>query len=624
MCGIVGYAGFTKKIPLDTAIEKIHHRGPDDNGAAYFDNVALGNTRLAIIDLSPKGHQPMSNHDKSLCITFNGEIYNFKEVKKVLEKKYSFKSNSDTEVILYSYREWGVRCLEKLNGMFAFVIYDLKKKILFGARDRLGQKPLKYYFENGKLIFASEIKAILSLLDVKPEMDHVAIDDFLTLQYVPSPKTGFKKIYKLPPAHYFIYKDNKLSIHRYWSLNFSKKLILSEDEWCDLVYKEIEKSVKSHLVSDVPIGALLSGGLDSSIVVALMSKNSSKRINTFSIGFDDEGFDETRYANIVSQMYKTNHTRFNVTSSQLLENIKNLAEVYDEPMADNSILPTILVSKLASKKVKVTLTGDGGDENFAGYDRYTFVILSSFFSQLPPIIRKTFQLTANSIYSLYKTKLTERIDRFLSTMDQKFYRRYVSYNCFFTDKMKKSLYSKDFKKMIGNHDTYQQYFSFYDQKLSDLDNALKIDINTYLPDDLLYKSDSASMSYGLELRAPFLDHTLMEKIAAMPSQMKLKFLSKKKILKDIALKNNLLPKEIIYRQKHGFTIPQNKWFKCSLKEYLYEQILSSRMINRIFEREKIKDYVDIYYKTNLNYDNNIFALLMLSQWFDKYFGIITP
>ncbi|OGH18891.1 MAG: asparagine synthase (glutamine-hydrolyzing) [Candidatus Levybacteria bacterium RIFCSPHIGHO2_12_FULL_38_12] len=620
MCGIVGYAGFKKKIPLDIAIEKIHHRGPDDNGVAYFDGIALGSTRLAIIDLSPKGHQPMFTNDKSLCIVFNGEIYNFKEIKKMLEEKYEFKSNSDTEVILYAYKEWGPKCLEKLNGMFSFVVYDLKKKLLFGARDRLGQKPLKYFFKNGTLIFASEIKAILSLLDSKPEIDEIAIDDFLTLQYVPTPATGFKDIYKLPAAHYFIYQDKKLSIRKYWSLNFTKKLTLLEDEWCELVFSEIERSVKSHLISDVSVGVLLSGGLDSSIVVALMAKNSSRRINTFSIGFDDDRFDETRYAKQVSEMYKTTHTQFTVTSRQLLEHVSNLAQVFDEPIGDNSILPTLLLSKLTGSKVKVALTGDGGDENFAGYDRYTFVVLSHLISRFPTSAKKIFQLSSSSVFMVHKTKFTERMDRFLSTLDQKFYRRYINYNCFFTNKSKQELYSDDFKKLIGNNDTYQQYFSIYDKKLSDLDNALKIDINTYLPDDLLYKSDSASMAYGLELRSPFLDHILMEKVASMPSDIKLKFITKKKILKEIAIKNKLLPKEIIYRSKQGFTIPQNKWFKGPLKKYINDQILSSSMNGTIFERRKMKSYLDDYFKGKLNYDNNIFALLTLSLWFDKYFN----
>lgn len=622
MCGIIGYAGFTKKIPLGRAIERIRHRGPDDNGTEYFEGVALGNVRLSIIDLSSKGHQPMFNHDRSLCITFNGELYNFKEIKKLLENKYKFKSNSDTEVIIYAYQEWGVKCLEKLNGMFAFVIYDIKKKLLFGARDRLGQKPLKYYFENGKYIFASEIKAILPLLERKPEIDEVAIDDFLTLQYVPSPKTGFKKIYKLPPGHYFIYRDNKLSVNKYWSLNFNNKLKLSKEDWENLIFNEIKRSVKSHMVSDVPVGALLSGGLDSSIIVALMSMNSSQSVNTFSIGFDDESFDETVYAETVSQIYKTKHTQFHLTSNELIMNIENIVDVYDEPIGDNSILPTMLISKLASTKVKVALTGDGGDENFAGYDRYTFVTLSNYISKLPRIAKKTFSLSAKAVFALKQNKLSERMGRFLSSLDDIFYRKYVNYSLFFTNSIKRYLYSEFFKKKVATNDTYEIYSNLYNENLSDLDNALKIDINTYLPDDLLYKIDTGSMAHGLELRAPFLDHVLMEKIAAMPIDLKLKFTTKKKILKEIALKNNLLPKEIINRPKHGFTIPQNKWFKGSLKNYIYNTILSSGITDRIFDRNKLKNYLDIYYKTNLNYDNNIFALLILSLWFDKHF--ITP
>lgn len=618
MCGIVGYAGFAKKNPLDRAIEKIHHRGPDDNGEEYFGGIALGNTRLAIIDLSSAGHQPMFNRDKTLCITYNGEIYNFKEVKNKLEKKYQFRSHTDTETILYAYQEWGPKCVEKLSGMFSFVIYDRKRELLFGARDRLGQKPLKYFFENGKFIFASEIKAILSLLDSKPEIDEVAIDDFLTLQYVPSPKTGFKKIHKLPPGHYFIYKDKKLSIERYWSLDFSKKLSLSIKEWEDLVFKEIERAVKSHLVSDVPVGALLSGGLDSSMIVALMSMHSSKKIHTFSIGFDNKKFDETCYAKQVSHMYNTNHTTLTITPSEVMDNIKDVVVHYDEPIGDNSIFPTLLVSKLASSKVKVALTGDGGDENFAGYDRYTIVNIASFIAKFPPIFKKTAHLNAKTAFQLRPNKLTERMNRFFSSLDDKFYRKYVNYNSFFSSATKQTLYSDDFREKIRGNDSYESYNSYFDEKLSDLDNALRIDIHTYLPDDLLYKTDTASMAYGLELRSPFLDHSLMEKMAAMPADIKLRFTTKKKILRDIAMRKKLLPKEIIYRGKQGFNIPQNKWFKGFLKNYIYETILSIHSLERIFDRKRIQIYLDNYYRTNLNYDNNIFAILMLSLWLNKY------
>lgn len=618
MCGIVGYAGFKKKMTLAKALQAIHHRGPDDHGAVYFDGVALGNARLAIIDVSKKGHQPMCTADGTLCITFNGEIYNFQEIKKILDKKYRFTSHTDTEVILCAYQEWGEHCVEKLHGMFSFVIFDRRKHVLFGARDRLGQKPLKYYFQNGQFIFASEIKGILPLLENTPDVEPSAIDDFLTLQYVPTPKTGFKRIFKLPAGHYFIYKNDKLTIQRYWSLDFNRKLNVSTDEWESLVFNEIKRSVKSHLVSDVPVGALLSGGLDSSIVVALMSINSSRRVNTFSIGFDDEKFDETPFAKMVSKMYRTFHTQLRITSGDLMKNIKGVADVYDEPIGDNSILPTMLVTKLASTKVKVALTGDGGDENFAGYQRYIYVNLSRYISKYPSVLKYAMQVNAKIAFKAHPNQLTERMDRFTSSINNNFYRKYVHYNSFFTNEAKHSLYIDDFASAVKNNDTFESYRSMYDDKLSDLDNALKIDIYTYLPDDLLYKSDAASMANGLELRAPFLDHVLMERIAAMPSNIKLTFTTKKKILKSVALKYKLLPKEVIHRRKQGFTIPQNRWFKGPLKEYLYDQILTSTMTGRIFDRRRLETYLDDYYRTNLNYDNNIFALLMLSLWFDKY------
>lgn len=618
MCGIVGYAGFFKKHSLNDAITTIKHRGPDDYGIEYFDGIALGNTRLAILDLSPAGHQPMFNKDKSLCIVFNGEIYNFKEIKKLLEKKYSFKSHSDTETILYAYEEWGIKCLEKLNGMFSFVIYDRKKDLLFGARDRVGQKPFKYYYDNNTFIFASEIKAILSLLNSKPDIDEIAIDNFLTLQYVPAPKTGFKKIFKLPAGHYFIYKNKKLSVHKYWSLDFTKKNHLSTGEWEELIFYEMKKSVKSHMISDVPVGALLSGGLDSSVIVALLSKYSSERINTFSIGFDNEQFNETRYARLVSQLYNTNHTELIITANELIGNIEKIVSVYDEPIADNSIVPTMLVSKLASTKVKVALTGDGGDENFAGYERYLFVKIADQLHRYPRLFKKFLDISAQSALTIYPSKLTERMKRFFSSLPYKFHKRYINYNLFFTTDVKHDLYSPEFKKLVSKNETHKIYSAYYDNKITDIDNALMIDVNTYLPDDLLYKSDYASMAYGLELRAPFLDHTLLEKTAEMPDNMKVKFFTKKKLLKDIAIKYKLLPKEIVYRRKQGFIVPLNKWFKGPLKDYVYETITSSKSTDKIFNKEKIRNYLNNYYKNNLNYDNNIFALFMLSLWFDAY------
>lgn len=619
MCGIVGYGGFTKRIRLDKAINAIHHRGPDDNGSIYFNGIALGNTRLAIIDLSRRGHQPMFNKDRSLCITFNGEIYNFQEIRDILEKKYQFTSHSDTEVVLYAYQEWGTRCLERLNGMFAFVIYDREKRLLFGARDRLGQKPLKYYVKNGRFIFASEIKAILSLLDAKPDIDEVAIDDFLTLQYVPSPKTGFKNIYKLSAGHYFIYQNKSLSIRKYWSVSFRRKLCISYEDWCGLIYTHLAKSVKSHMVSDVPVGAFLSGGLDSSLVVALMSKNSQQKVHTFSIGFDDQRFDETSYAKKISDLYGTNHRQIRVRSKDFLKYIERLAGFFDEPFADNSLFPMLLVSELASRHVKVALTGDGGDENFAGYDRYTFVHLRHILAKMPSSSISFARFIATNLYALKPNKFSDRARRFAASLEGEFYQKYILFNSFFLNQTKHSLYTNEFFQAVEHHDASIAYNKFFDPKLSDIDNALNLDIHTYLPDDLLYKSDTASMAYGLELRAPFLDHELIEKTAAMPLGLKIDmFGNKKKILKDIAFRYNLLPKDIISRPKQGFIVPVAKWLKGSLKNYAMETILSSPSMKKIFERDKVERYLMNYHVHDLPYDNNVFALFMLSLWLDAY------
>ncbi|NMB70462.1 asparagine synthase (glutamine-hydrolyzing), partial [candidate division WWE3 bacterium] len=375
MCGICGFSGNYTQSDLSVMADTLAHRGPDSKGDVLYSDmgIGLGHRRLAIIDLSPAGNQPMYDDSGDIVIVFNGEIYNFQTIRKRLAANYTFKSNSDTEVLINAYKEWGTDCLSKLNGMFSFVIYDKRKRLLFGARDKIGEKPLKYYYDGKNFVFASEVKAILKIIKHAPEIDPVAIHHYLTLQYVPSPMTGFKNIYKLPPAHYFIFQNGNLEIKKYWSLDFSNKDVHSEQEWEEIIIKEIERSVKMRMIADVPIGALLSGGLDSSTVVAFMAKNSPKPINTFSIGFDNQMFDESQYAKIVSDLYSTSHNTLMVTSNDLMELLPTLMDYYDEPIADNSILPTFLVSKLTREQVTVALDGDGGDENFAGYDRYNIV-----------------------------------------------------------------------------------------------------------------------------------------------------------------------------------------------------------------------------------------------------------
>ena len=619
MCGIAGYFGNGNSEKLEKMLNSIKHRGLDDSGIEIFDKVGLGHNRLSIIELSELGHQPMYSHNKDICIVFNGEIYNFKDLKRQLKDKYNFKSNSDTEVIINSYLEWGFDCVKHFNGMFSFVIYDKKKNFLYGARDRLGEKPLKYCLKDNTFVFASEVKAILSFLGDRAVIDPVAIDNYMTFQYVPAPRTGFEGIYKLPPAHYFVYGERGLEINRYWDIDYSDKLDLNESDWEDLIIKELERSVKMRMMSDVPMGALLSGGVDSSAVVAFMSRNSKKRIETFNIGFDDDSFDETPYALDVSRKYNTLHTNIRVSSEDLLNNISNLVDYYDEPIADNSILPTFILAQETKKHITVALNGDGGDENFAGYDRYNIVDFSSKYEDFPAFLRNVGAGFSKMLFNTIPNKFTERAYRFASSFEEPFYRKYVNYNCFFTNEVKKSLYTNEFTRKINSNDSFEEYKNMYKENYSMLDNALNIDLKSYLSGCLLYKTDIASMSCALEFRAPLLDYIFVENMAKMPTNYKIKNGVKKYIFKKALVERGILPEHVVCRKKRGFNIPQNKWFKGPLKQYIYDSILSKSVIEaEIFNEKKLKEYIDLYYKSNLNYDNNIFSLIMVSNWIKRY------
>lgn len=615
MCGIAGYVGDVSQEKIETMLQATRHRGPDDSGIFIKGNVGLGNNRLAIIDLSAKGHQPMFDAEKSICIVYNGEIYDFMNVKHELEKEFRFRSNTDTEVILYAYKKWGVNCLKRLSGMFAFVVYDMKNNLLFGARDRRGEKPLKYFFDGNNFIFASEIKGILSVLKEKPKMDLEAVSDFLTLQYVPAPKTGFQNIYKLPAASYFIFKNGSLKIKKYWNLDFSKKLDLSENEWVEILEKQINKSVKDRMIADVPIGAFLSGGVDSSATTAFMAMNSAKRIKTFSIGFTDPKFDETKYSKQIAELYCTDHSYIKINSKIFKEELPKISDYYDEPFADNSLIPTLFLSRFARKGVTVALSGDGGDENFAGYDRYNIVAFGEYYRLISRNLRNDcFRPIVSLLFSLSPNLLNARLKTFSDTFEEPFYKRYLHYKSFFNKKDKEYVLSKP------GHDTFLIDKDQFDNKLPDVDNALKADINSYLPEDLLYKMDIASMSVGLEARAPLLDYELMELTAKIPSNLKIKRFNKKYIFKKMLIEKNILPENIVNRPKRGFNAPIGNWLKGDLKEYTLSQLSSKKFKQSgIFDNKNLDNYIHTYYSTNLNYHNNIFALLTLSNWINKFF-----
>ena len=620
MCGIFGKLFFEKtKIEEEDykdCLNEISHRGPDDEGFYVDENIILGSKRLAIIDLSPAGHMPMSNEDGRFWLVFNGEIYNFLELRKDLEKRHKFKSKTDSEVLLHLFEEKGVECLKYLRGMFAFAIWDKKEKILFLARDRLGKKPLKYYLNDKFFIFASELKAILKDKEIPKEIDWEAIDEYLTYQYVPHPKTGFKKIFKLEPAHYLIVTlDGKIKKERYWYLDFTQKLNLSENEWIEAIEEKLKECVKIRLISDVPLGAHLSGGIDSSMIVAIMAQEMKEPVKTFSIGFKEKEYDETKYARLVAKRYGTDHHEM-IVEPNTIEILPKLVYHYEEPYADSSALPTWYLCQMTKKYITVALNGDGGDENFAGYDRYNAVKLYFSLKFLPG---KKFLKKINEIfYQITQFKIFHKGFRFLSAFEKDFISFYVRLIGYFQDEQKEKLYQPDLKKLIENSRGYNFLREIFNKIKGEwLDRILYLDINSYLPGDLLVKVDIASMAHSLEVRSPFLDHEFMELCAKIPPNLKMRGHNKKYILKKLAQK--YIPKECIFRPKTGFGVPLEFWFKNELLNFLKERILSKEFLNYGFNKKFLEQLINEHQKGIRNHAYRLWALLILSEWLSLKF-----
>jgi asparagine synthase (glutamine-hydrolysing) len=618
MCGIAGRWNFLSGAPVDPgAIRRmadlLAHRGPDADGLHVDGALGLGHRRLAIIDLSPGGRQPMTTADRRLWITYNGEIYNYRELRADLEARgHRFQSQSDTEVILAAYREHGVGCLTHLRGMFAFALWDSAERALFLARDRLGKKPLHYFVDRDGIAFASEPKAFLADPAFKPEPDLEAISHYLTYQYVPSPLSAFRGLRKLPPAHYLLVRDGRVTVERYWRLRYGEKRRLSEDEACEELRGRLREAVRLRLVSDVPLGAFLSGGVDSGAVVALMAQETGAPVKTFSIGFDEKEYDELAYARLVARRYGTDHHEV-VVRPNAVEIFPKLVWHYNEPFADSSAIPTYYLAEVTRRHVTVALNGDAGDENFAGYERY---LANALAARTPRVLRRTLAGAARLVPGGGKPRgLRARGKRFLEALAEPSERRYVRWMSHFHDALKAELCTGEFLEAAGRADAGTVLLrAFAASDAPDLiDRTLDVDVNNYLPDDLLVKVDIATMAHSLEGRSPLLDHRLMEFCASLPSHMKLRGRVKKYIFKRAV--RDLLPPEIVDRPKMGFGVPLDHWFRRELRDMAYDLLTGPRARARgYFRPETVERLLGEHVQGGRSWHYQLWNLLMLELW----------
>ncbi len=624
MCGIVGVVnngGHVSRDVLERMNRAIEHRGPDDDGFYVNENVGLAMRRLSIIDLS-SGKQPIHNADRTKWIVFNGEIYNYQELRKDLEKDgHRFYTNSDTEAIVHLYDKYGADCLQFLRGMFAFAIWDDAEKELFIARDRVGKKPLLYsHQQNGDLIFGSEFRALLEHPDISREVDNEAIDAYLSYLCVPAPLTAFKQIRKLEPGHWLKWKAGQIETRRYWLPDFSKKVKISEEEAIEETTRILRESTRLRMISDVPLGAFLSGGVDSSTVVALMAQESSQPVKTFSIGFEDEDFSELKYARRVAEHVGAEYNEF-IVKPNAQEIIPTLVEHYGEPYADSSAIPTYYVSRETRKHVTVALNGDGGDESFAGYDRYLAMKLAAAYRRVPGILRVPFiEFPASLLPTSEKRRTFARdINRFIASAQGAPPQRYQGWLSAFNADSKAGVYTREFAESVNDKDALAFLGKWFARANgSGIVNAtLLTDQMMYLPDDLLVKVDIASMANSLEARSPFLDHHVIEFAASLPENIKIKGFKTKYLLKKLAAK--LVPPEVIYRQKMGFSVPVGRWFRGEMRSLVRDVLLSETAAKRgIVRPEATERYVNEHLSGERDHTAQIWTLLMMELWFRRF------
>jgi len=641
MCGIVGFRtnrDFSRlRDALPEATSRLVHRGPDDTGL-FFDQesgVGLGHRRLSVIDLSEAGRQPMASDDGMVNIVYNGEIYNFQEIRSTLEGHgHHFRTETDTEVILNAYMEWGMDCLTRFVGMFALALWDSRSRLLFLARDRLGIKPLYYHFTPGELIFASELKALMAFKGFPRDIDPDAVPLFLHYQYIPSPRTVFKDTFKLLPGRYAVFDGQDIRIRSYWELPHIDRTSKGRDRSEEDVFTELDhlltQAVSDRLVSDVPLGALLSGGIDSSIVVALMQKVNTSPVRTFSIGFNEPAYNEAPWALKVAEHLGTDHTDFYVTPKEAMDVIPRLPEIYDEPFADSSAIPTFLVSRLARSQVTVALSGDGGDEQFCGYVRYWSTrAMATAFQRIPGPAKEGLGLVLDKIPPTWVERCYLPWRRFLP-------QRFRLAN--FPDKWEK------FIKLLGQtsiQDLYRMTICLWSEKELDrlmgrdirdcqyeeifretgnwplLSRLMRVDQKTYLPDAMLTKVDRASMAVGLEVRVPLLDHRVVEFTSTLPDGLKYKRGRGKYLLRRLLAR--YVPEELFERPKMGFGVPIEDWFRGELKEMLLDYLSPERLTKEgLFDHSLVEEKIREHLSGKANHQYRLWALLMWEMWRERW------
>ncbi len=629
MCGIAGFLS-AGPAPLAAELEArlwrmiapLRHRGPDDHGVWTDGRAGLAHSRLSIIDLSPAAHQPMATADGSVWITYNGEVYNFAEIRSELAALgYVFRSRSDTEVVVNGWHAWGPRIFSRLRGMFALALWDRRARRLILARDRIGKKPVYWMRTRSALVFGSEIKALHTWPDVPRMPDLSAIDHFLTLQYVPAPMTAFAGVNKLPAAHYLtvaVDGDGCLGepeLVRYWELphpNASSARRKPAELRRELV-ERLEQAVRLRLISDVPLGAFLSGGVDSSAVVAMMARAGGGPVKTFSIGFADKHYDETRYARMVAQSYGADHHEL-IVEPDAVAVLPRLVWHYGEPFADPSAVPTWYVAEMARRDVTVALTGDGGDECFLGYGRYKAMHWLAQLDRLPAAARAGIaRLLGIAPSGLQRRFKLGRIRGVLTAPVSSPARRYLPTIAFFADGDKDAGYGEAMRGLLAHPvaDLLAPYFGAARSLVGGANNA---DIHTYLPDDLMVKVDVAGMAHGLEVRSPLLDHELVEWAAALPETVRMKRGALKALFKSAM--EPYLPREVLYRPKRGFGCPIDRWFRSELKEMAYDVLLSQSARQRgLFRPDYVRRLLDEHCAGRFDHQNRLWALLMLESWF---------